>query len=152
MPIVAGPEIPGRPRLRPAGPLVAGAPGVQRRRGPRVHRGPRPRPHGLGRDVNRAAEGRNQGLGRRKRLPWFLILGVLLSLPALFQVGRLLAENGPVIQAVRPAQHLVRRGETFTSIARENGVSVEELLKTGSNSGRFPNPNRIHPGQKVDLP
>ncbi len=44
--------------------------------------------------------------------------------------------------------HVVRRGETISSIARRYGVSVEALVKANA----LVNPNRIHVGQKLVIP
>jgi len=44
--------------------------------------------------------------------------------------------------------HIVRRGETISSIARKYNVSIEALVKANG----LVNPNRIHVGQKLVIP
>ena len=49
-------------------------------------------------------------------------------------------------------QHRVRPGESLSLIAARAGLSVQRLLDVGRNRQRFPHPDRIRPGQQVDLP
>ncbi|MFF7588638.1 LysM peptidoglycan-binding domain-containing protein [Kitasatospora purpeofusca] len=46
--------------------------------------------------------------------------------------------------------YTVRRGDTLDAIAQAHRVTLAALLK--ANAGRFPNPDRIEPGQKVTIP
>jgi len=45
--------------------------------------------------------------------------------------------------------HTVRSGDTLSAIARRHGVSLQELIQANP---QIANPNRIYPGQQVNLP
>lgn len=48
------------------------------------------------------------------------------------------------------ATYIVKSGDYLNKIARENGLTLEQLLAL--NPGKWPNPNLIHPGDVVNLP
>ena len=52
-------------------------------------------------------------------------------------------------QAQQEGGHTVRRGDTLSGIAQQNGVSLQELL---ASNPQIKNPDLIHPGQQVNLP
>ncbi len=80
-----------------------------------------------------------------------MVLAVLLLVPSVVWAGRQVADGGPRLSADLPVQHVVEPGETLTAIARQYGLTLEALMARGGNQARFPEPNSIRPGQKVDL-
>jgi|GEM_PF-2435432 len=46
-------------------------------------------------------------------------------------------------------QHTVRSGDTLSAIARQNGVSLNELIKANP---QIANPDLIYPGDKINIP
>ncbi len=55
---------------------------------------------------------------------------------------------GPIlVPAARATEVVVRAGDTLSGIAARHGVSVERLVALN----HLPNPNRIHPGQRLQL-
>ena len=152
MPLVRAPRVPARNERRPRRPIVAGAPNPGGRR-PRQQVGARARQPRPRRVAERGVAGREAraARGSRKYAPWLLLLSLMLLAPSVVYVGRLIADPGPAIHTAMPAQHVVRPGEILTGIASRYGLTLDQLLARGGNRGRFPNPNRIHPGDKVEL-
>ena len=86
------------------------------------------------------------------------VLNVLLLLSAI-SIGGLAVEfagntvqQGPLVSLSSGSLHVVEPGESLSVIAARHGISLDSLLSIGHNRTRFPNPNRIRPGQYVDLP
>lgn len=76
--------------------------------------------------------------------------GTVAAAISLVQMISLSAESGP--QVVESGVHYVDVGETLTGIAAEHEVSVAALLEAGDNAERLSDPDRIHPGQIIELP
>ncbi|MBN2358651.1 MAG: LysM peptidoglycan-binding domain-containing protein, partial [Deltaproteobacteria bacterium] len=55
----------------------------------------------------------------------------------------------PAAQPASGGVHTVQRGDTLTGIARQNGISLNDLIKANP---QIENPNLIYPGQQVNIP
>ena len=58
------------------------------------------------------------------------------------------AQSAPSVQAIAPPQHLVEKGQTLTSIAKQHGTSVAELQKLN----RIDDVRKLQVGQRLLLP
>ena len=66
----------------------------------------------------------------------------------LAEANRLIRANGnitPPTQSTNTTYHIVRQGETLSSIARDRGVTVAQLVAWNC----IPNPNMIRPGDRI---
>ena len=85
-------------------------------------------------------------------------LYVLLLLSAISILGLAVefagntVQQGPLVSLSSGSVHVIEPGESLSVIAARHGMSLDSLLSIGNNRSRFPNPNRIRPGQYVDLP
>lgn len=91
-----------------------------------------------------------------KRLPVFRALVVPTALGLLFSLASLVvgAGVGGNVRAWLPHRsHVVQPGESLSQIARGYGVeSWRTIYEAGSNARRYPDPNRIPAGARLDLP
>jgi spore coat assembly protein SafA len=63
--------------------------------------------------------------------------------------ARLDSSSGTAAAAPSGSTHSVERGETLSQIARDNGVSLKDLLAANP---QIANPNRIYVGDRVNVP
>jgi spore coat assembly protein SafA len=63
--------------------------------------------------------------------------------------ARLDSSSGSAVAAPSGSTHSVERGETLSQIARDNGVSLKDLLAANP---QIANPNRIYVGDRVNVP
>ncbi len=146
MPVVHGVDIPSPPR---SGRAAAGGSGRYEPERP-GHVASGRSPTGWG----RPAPDREQG-GRRLFVGvlWTLsLMGFLAAGSLMMELGRNAMEEGPSVFPSSQRVHVVAPGETLSGIAGTHGLGLDSLLAVGSNRTRFPNPDRIRPGQTVELP
>jgi hypothetical protein len=153
MPVVDGIELPAPPK-------PVRAPTAARARPQRPSRPlPRPEPPAPGPIRVQPVEVRSPG--GSAWVVWLMVLllvGGLLSqspespgrvLRAMVDPVRQLMEGGP---ARNPSIHVVQRGESLSAIARQHGLTLQQLMATGENRRRFPRPDQIRPGERLEIP
>lgn len=90
------------------------------------------------------------------RVPWGRALGVPVVLAVVFCAASLLVGGdlgARVASWGRARQHRVEPGETLSTIARRHGlVDWRALYAAGDNARRFPDPDSIPVGARIDLP
>ena len=91
-----------------------------------------------------------------RQLPVFRALVVPTALGLVFSLVSLVvgAGVGGNVRAWLPHRtHVVRSGETLSQIARGYGVGTWRIVyEAGSNMRRYPDPDRIPVGARLDLP